>query len=113
MERSKLDKLIAKDRAYRVAHPELAEWKPKKRSRTIRKRKKQRFSSEYRAYIKSPEWKVFRLTIFAARGKVCERCRNAKGPHEVHHLTYVRLGREIPADVQVLCNACHKIAHAK
>ena len=30
---------------------------------------------------------------------------------EVHHLSYARLGRELPDDLIVLCPACHAIAH--
>lgn len=70
--------------------------------------------AEYVAYINSPEWRVFRLTIFALRGRRCERCGDdGSGIREVHHLTYENLGHEKPEDVQVLCVECHHLAHPK
>jgi hypothetical protein len=31
---------------------------------------------------------------------------------EVHHLTYERLGAELPGDLEAVCAPCHRAAHA-
>lgn len=67
----------------------------------------------YQKHIASPEWRAFRLRIKAERGNTCEECR-ANGDKQqlhVHHLTYVRIGRERGADVKLLCQQCHAKKH--
>lgn len=65
---------------------------------------------DYEEYINSGAWKMFRLAIIAQRGCVCERCGTA-GPVDAHHLTYKRLGYELPEDIRLLCRACHQLMH--
>lgn len=45
-------------------------------------------------------------------GYRCQRC-TAAGRLEVHHRTYRRFGRELLADVQVLCWSCHRKKHRR
>lgn len=66
---------------------------------------------EYCKYIKSKEWAKVRQLILKQR-KVCEKCGTKSRLH-IHHLTYVRLGKELPEDLVVLCRPCHEIAHGR
>lgn len=61
---------------------------------------------QYREYLDSPEWKVRRREAIDAAGKRCKRCGRA-GALMVHHLTYERLGHELPGDLEVVCKVCH------
>ncbi len=86
--------------------------KKKKRKRRSTGRKALR-RAKYEAYINSPEWKLFRVTVFAARGRKCERCCTIKGEMHVHHLHYRNFGKEKLEDVQILCERCHKAEHGR
>lgn len=66
---------------------------------------------EYSRYLKSKEWLSIRLDILTIRQK-CERCGSKKSL-EVHHLTYQRIFKEEPADLEVLCKGCHYKEHEK
>lgn len=68
---------------------------------------------EYRQYLKSDHWITFRLTILAKRGAECERCMQRRGPFDLHHRTYERLGHELETDVEVLCRFCHEEQHGR
>lgn len=66
---------------------------------------------KYEAYINSPKWKMFRRGVIKVRGNKCEDC-SIPGPGlHLHHLTYERLGNEIPEDVTLLCEPCHQERH--
>jgi predicted metal-binding protein len=67
---------------------------------------------EYRAYIKSDKWKMFRSSILIARGGKCERCGCTKGL-EIHHRTYKNFKNEKPQDVMVVCAECHDKIHGR
>lgn len=64
-------------------------------------------------YMSSDKWRFFRKQIILDRGCMCERC--GKSEHQslmhVHHLTYARLGHELPDDVKLYCVGCHKLMH--
>lgn len=80
-----------------------------------RKRHKQHRSDEYIKYLQSPEWKAFKATIVQERGNKCEQCR-IEGQNvciDLHHITYVRLGHELPQDVKLLCRNCHENTHQR
>lgn len=68
----------------------------------------------YRQYIESPAWKERRAHFyelrFAAEAPHCENnsCNRYFVPLEAHHLTYVRLGCELPEDILFLCARCHR-----
>jgi hypothetical protein len=66
---------------------------------------------QYTAYINSDYWREKRRGVLLARGRKCERCSKTTGVIHVHHLTYQRLGRELPEDLKVLCEACHYWIH--
>lgn len=70
-----------------------------------------RRQAHYVEYIQSDRWGAFRERIIAERGRRCERCGAEDGVRHVHHKTYQRFGREIPADVEILCVLCHDKEH--
>jgi 5-methylcytosine-specific restriction endonuclease McrA len=66
---------------------------------------------EYEAVIRSPEWQRFAdeqrlLARFKCESDGCGRRLSFE--LDVHHLHYLRLGRERPEDVLVLCPMCHR-----
>jgi hypothetical protein len=65
---------------------------------------------DYDAYLASPEWWQRREAAVAAAGGRCQLCNGTKNLN-VHHRTYVRLGRENPSDLTVLCRGCHEKHH--
>jgi hypothetical protein len=67
----------------------------------------------YLDHIASTKWKAFRREILAERSRKCEDCGsggNGRALH-VHHLTYERMGHELPRDVRLLCVPCHEMRH--
>ena len=90
----------------------------KERRRTEKRKRKQErrvqlpaWRVAYLEYIDSPEWRAFRMTVFATRGRTCQRCGAEKGTLHIHHLHYRNLLHEKLEDVQVLCEDCHCAAH--
>lgn len=79
---------------------------------------------EYSRYLKSPEWQERRaLAITRTNGK-CQDCLDEGGwrggasnevsvpyAEQVHHLTYDRVGRELPGDLVALCERYHNARH--
>ena len=71
----------------------------------------------YRAYLAGDRWRERRaLALKAARYK-CDRCgkhgRRGGAGLQVHHLSYDRLGSELPEDLEVLCDYCHRARHSR
>lgn len=65
--------------------------------------------STYAEYLRSPHWRAFSASV---RKRSCERAGcGARTKLEVHHVTYVRLGAELPTDVRTLCKRCHTLIH--
>lgn len=85
-------------------------------------RRRPSHSAEYRAHLRSPEWRrVIRPAALERANHRCAFCGKSRaqlrriGRHlEVHHNSYKRLGHELPEDLTVLCaggsNACHAAA---
>ena len=67
--------------------------------------------NKYLSYLKSKLWKKRRYAALERAKFKCEECGDTRWL-QVHHLTYERLGREHPKDLQVLCQGCHWIADA-
>ena len=63
----------------------------------------------YEARINSEPWRKLRAKLIKTRGDQCESCHK-RLPLELHHKTYERLGRELAADLVLLCSECHKVA---
>lgn len=66
----------------------------------------------YYDYLKSPQWQTVRGAALKRANYQCEKCKSAKNL-EVHHITYKRLGYELPEDLIVLCKDCHENVHSK
>jgi len=66
--------------------------------------------TDYAAYLRSPQWRATRERTLRLRGRRCEAC-GSRHRLDVHHRTYVRLGRETEDDLRVLCRHCHETAH--
>lgn len=66
-------------------------------------------SPEYERYLKSKAWKQKREAALKRAGYRCQSCGGAFLPSKLdaHHLTYERLGHELPSDLRVLCATCH------
>jgi hypothetical protein len=72
-------------------------------------------SERYREYLHGDHWRSFRSQLLTTTG-YCQRCGLSRRAcrilygHDldVHHLTYHRIGGELPQDVQVLCRFCHE-----
>jgi 5-methylcytosine-specific restriction endonuclease McrA len=64
----------------------------------------------YEHYLASPEWLLKRKLVLDLMGERCYICGSG-GSVQVHHNTYVRLGRESLRDLVVLCRDCHMRFH--
>lgn len=82
-------------------------------------------TKQYRAYMQSSEWRLRRLAAMIAAKWTCQRCGYVKRSGtaaiadliesrelHIHHTTYARFGRELPEDLEVLCESCHEKEHA-
>lgn len=67
---------------------------------------------KYAEYLQTPHWRRTRNRALMRAGYACEDCGKRAGL-QVHHLTYARIGAELPADLCVLCDDCHSDAHAR
>ncbi len=65
----------------------------------------------YESYLRTPEWAQRRLRALDLSGHACERCGSG-GLLHVHHVTYARVGMELPSDLEALCPTCHEREHA-
>ena len=61
----------------------------------------------YEAYLRSEHWKVFSGGM---KGSKCHCC-GYREKLNVHHITYERLGEELPCDVVTVCDRCHVEIH--
>jgi HNH endonuclease len=64
----------------------------------------------YNTYINSKAWKLKRMEILRRDGRKCVRC-GSKRRLQIHHKTYVRFGNEDDADLETLCEHCHREGH--
>jgi hypothetical protein len=69
-------------------------------------------TERYRAVMSSGGWRRRRAAAIRRAGRRCQRC-GARGPLDVHHLTYRRLGRERPGDLLAVCERCHGVLHGR
>lgn len=78
--------------------------------RTLSGQESETWNAKYAAYLKSSEWHRRRNAALRRAQWTCSRCPT-QHPLEVHHLSYARLGRELDADLEVLCPRCHEGLH--
>lgn len=72
---------------------------------------KKKFNPKYLEYLNSEKWKKKRFMALTFYGNKCDKCSATKRL-DVHHLTYERFGKELLADLQILCRKCHDEVHA-
>jgi hypothetical protein len=65
----------------------------------------------YVDYLESPGWQLTRKEALTRADFKCQRCGASDTELNVHHLTYERLGEELPSDLVVLCRRCHQREH--
>jgi 5-methylcytosine-specific restriction endonuclease McrA len=65
----------------------------------------------YRDYLRSPEWRQVRAAALLRAGNACALDASHTEDLEVHHRSYERRGAELPTDVIVLCQPCHRLHH--
>jgi hypothetical protein len=65
----------------------------------------------YTEYLRTPTWRRKRDGALRNAAYRCERCGDRRHL-QVHHKTYDRVGgRELPADLEALCELCHYTHH--
>lgn len=69
------------------------------------------YKPAYDRYIQSEEWAYKRQKILERDGYKCVVCKETNNLN-VHHLTYVHLGNELPTELVTLCNKCHAAYHS-
>lgn len=64
----------------------------------------------YRDYLQTPEWREKSRLVREFYHNRCALCNSSKNLN-VHHRTYWNRGNELPEDLILLCNECHKKFH--
>jgi uncharacterized protein YdaU (DUF1376 family) len=67
---------------------------------------------DYQQYLQSEWWLTRRQRSLELAGYACQKCGASNTELHVHHLTYLTIGHEEDADLQVLCAKCHHLEHA-
>ncbi len=70
-------------------------------------------SLPYDEYLRTEWWQRLRIAALKRANYRCFNGARHRGPLNVHHLTYERLGTELDRDLQVLCRKCHEAVHGK
>lgn len=65
---------------------------------------------EYHQYLRSEAWQEKRRDAIRRAGGRCSDCL-ATGKLHIHHLTYDRVGNELPGDLIACCPWCHHVRH--
>lgn len=64
----------------------------------------------YFIYLQSDHWIRFKENYYKKHPRICFQCGTNKNI-QLHHITYVRMGRERDCDVTPLCDNCHNELH--
>lgn len=64
----------------------------------------------YTEYLQGSHWKGLRKALCLKPESHCAGC-DKKHHLQIHHVSYSRLGSELPDDLVVLCEWCHKRVH--
>lgn len=69
-----------------------------------------RQTSEYRAFMASPDWRAQRARVLRRDGDRCRAC--GRPGREAHHTYYAVPIVATPDEaIQSLCESCHRLAH--
>lgn len=66
--------------------------------------------SQYSAYLAGPDWRARSRAAIAAAGGVCTYCMERPAV-QAHHISYARVGHELPEDLRAICIPCHILEH--
>jgi len=66
----------------------------------------------YDNYLKTRHWKQLRKQLVPKDHK-CTVCGKSNKAIHLHHITYERVGHELPTDLIPLCEKCHNYIHNK
>jgi uncharacterized protein YdaU (DUF1376 family) len=80
------------------------------RAKSARGASKKRW--DYQEYLQSAWWLTRRQRSLELADYTCQKCGASNTELHVHHLTYLTIGHEEDADLQVLCAQCHHLEHA-
>jgi hypothetical protein len=83
-----------------------------KGSYTARKMKKLK-RMPYNEYLKTQHWELAKSAALKRDQNKCADCGDSGNEKsiEVHHITYIRRGKESLEDLMTLCKDCHKERH--
>lgn len=83
-----------------------------KGSYTARKMKKLK-RMPYREYLRTQHWALAQSAVLKRDHNKCADCgdSNKEKAIEVHHITYIRRGKENLEDLMTLCKDCHNERH--
>jgi 5-methylcytosine-specific restriction endonuclease McrA len=98
-----------KDAADRIELRRVAHWRWYEENTDARWMYRRPCDVDYRTYLESDAWMVFRESVIEAFGGQCADCGQHL-PLQVHHLHYNTLGWEVIDDVAPLCRECHVVA---
>lgn len=68
--------------------------------------------ADYEAYLQSPLWKSIRGRVYAAKGKVCLRCKTERA-NQIHHTQYdtATMRGDTLNHLVPICGDCHQAEH--
>jgi hypothetical protein len=99
--------VIKKKRKLRTA--KAPRHRKSKRNTLSRKLSKLGYTN-YWEYLNSSHWKAFKKAYYTKFPKRCMKCKSITKLN-LHHKTYIRLGKENFTDVKCLCENCHEKTH--
>lgn len=91
------------DAVAREDHDFFPFWLPPRKKTPNTKR-----AREYKAYIRSPEWKTKRQDCLETAGFICQFPDCGDLATDADHDTYANFGAEKPGDLIALCNTHHR-----
>ena len=65
----------------------------------------------YSSYLRTDRWRRVRERVLARDRYQCAGCGERRAT-QAHHMTYVRVGREMLFDLVSVCDQCHEACHA-
>ena len=66
----------------------------------------------YTEYLQGKHWKGLRKVLCLRPDSRCAGCDDHRHL-QIHHVSYARVGNELPDDLVVLCDTCHKRVHVE
>jgi hypothetical protein len=75
---------------------------------------RQNWFNRYNEYLNSFEWRNKRLEVIKYDGKKCLNCKTKQDKKvlQVHHMTYLNVGKEDLTELITLCTDCHNLVHS-